>query len=75
MKKQKRAPQLQKLLAYLNSGKSVTRELARNRFGVQNLTARVWELRLGGAPVVTKYRTRDGRTQTFYVIESNQATA
>lgn len=45
-------PQLLSLVKHLNQGKTITRETAWSEFNIQNLTARLSELKILGFPIV-----------------------
>jgi hypothetical protein len=51
------ATQAEKVLAYLEDGKTLTFKQARSRFGIQNLRARIHELREEGYNIVTEQVT------------------
>jgi hypothetical protein len=51
------ATQAEKVLAYLEDGKTLTSKQARARFGIQNLRARIYELREEGYNIVTEQVT------------------
>jgi ClpP class serine protease len=67
-------PQTQKIFEYLNgdSSRTLTARQAQTRFGVQNLRARINDLRDMGVDIVTEMReTRTSdRPVAFYSIHS-----
>lgn len=46
--------QAEKVLAYLEDGKTLTSKQARSRFKIQNLRARIFDLRSEGYNIVTE---------------------
>lgn len=46
--------QAEKVLNYLNNGNTLTFKQARSRFGIQNLRARIFDLRQDGYNIVTE---------------------
>lgn len=48
------ATQAEKVLTYLKNGNTLTFKQARSRFGIQNLRARINELRAEGHNIVTE---------------------
>ena len=56
-----------KLLAYLRSGRDITSEQARQRFGITNVSARIEDLRKAGFAIYSnKKRTASGRRISVY---------
>ena len=53
--------QKEKVLAYLKSGKVLTRELAMTEMGVMNVTARIAELRNDGYTIHPNLKTHTNR--------------
>lgn len=63
--------QVEKVARYLKAGRTLTAREARARFSIQNLRARIFELREAGMNIGTiPYTTRDGVNAVKYVLES-----
>ena len=60
--------QNQKILDYLKSGKTLTPLLALEKFGCFRLSARIFNLRQEGNPIVTENVTRKGKTFAEYSL-------
>jgi hypothetical protein len=58
--------QLSKIEAFLRSGKLLSPDMAKNMFGVENLRARIAELRGSGVCIFTQKNTRG---KTAYCIK------
>jgi predicted ArsR family transcriptional regulator len=57
----------QRLLKYLESGKDISTNQARQRFGITNVTARINELRLAGYAIYSNTRkTSNGRSMRVW---------
>lgn len=64
----KRTSGTRKLIHALDAGIIVTKALARNKFGLANLSARICELRNEGFRIQnTSFRARNGRQVVGYV--------
>ena len=59
--------QLERIAAVLNKGGSLTAAQARARFGVNNLRARIYDLREEGMPIQTTMKTTRGSSQPVAV--------
>lgn len=59
--------QREKILKYLMSGKTLTQEQARNRWGIESPSSRINELRKQGHKVVSTRKTRraDGQRRSY----------
>jgi hypothetical protein len=58
-----------RILAFLQNGGNITPNQARTKFGVQNVSARVSELRKAGYPVYLNTRkTNNGKTIKVYQL-------
>jgi len=60
--------QVEKILKYLASGKKLTASVAKNRFSVERLPARIYDLRELGWTIHTEKQPRG----TFYQLESTE---
>ena len=62
--------QLERIAAVLNKGGSLTAAQARARFGVNNLRARIYDLREEGMPIQTSMKTTRTSSQpvAFYSL-------
>lgn len=65
----KKPSQNERIVKYLRSGKALTVENAKRQFGVQRLSARIWEIRSEeNIPVQTKIVKRNGQEVTAYFL-------
>jgi hypothetical protein len=63
--------QIEKIRKHLNGGNSLTAAQARSRFGVQNLRARVYDLRQEGMVIGTEpYTRKDGTVACKYSLKT-----
>lgn len=61
--------QTEKVFNYLEAGRTLTAPEARARFGIQNLRARVHELRVDGANITTvPYIRKNGQRAVKYQL-------
>ena len=60
--------QNQQILEYLKSGKTITPLTALKKFGCFRLSARIFNLRQEGNPIVTENVTRKGKTFAEYSL-------
>jgi len=64
--------QTEKVFNYLEAGRTLTAPEARARFGIQNLRARVHELRVDGVNITTvPYVRKDGQRAVKYQLVRN----
>ena len=66
-----RRSQNEKILTFLSKGKQLTVREARSRFGVQNLRARINELRDHGFRIYTNQKTVRGQKVTAYRLDNS----
>jgi predicted ArsR family transcriptional regulator len=55
-----------RIMNYLMNGYDITVNQARSRFGIQNVSARVYDLREEGWPIYTNQKTINGRPTFVY---------
>lgn len=69
--------QVEKVLAYLEEGKTLTSKQARSRFKIMNLRARIFDLRTEGYNIATETVTfRDtGAVGVKYFLKRSRRTA
>jgi len=60
--------QNQQILEYLKSGKKISPLIALKKFGCFRLSARIFNLRQEGNPIVTENVTRKGKTFAEYSL-------
>ena len=60
--------QNQRILEYLKSGKKISPLIALKKFGCFRLSARIFNLRQEGNPIVTENVTRKGKTFAEYSL-------
>ena len=60
--------QNQQILEYLKSGKKISPLIALKKFGCFRLSARIFNLRQEGNPIVTENVTRRGKTFAEYSL-------
>ena len=67
--------QAEKVLNYLTAGRTLTSKQARSRFGIQNLSARIFDLREEGVNIVTEPVTfrSTGATGVKYTLGRRNA--
>jgi hypothetical protein len=64
-----------RMLNYLKSGYDITTNQARNRFGITNVAARVYDLREEGFPVYTNMKKINGEKVHVYRLGTFPRTA
>tara|TARA_Y100001973_G_scaffold66657_1_gene97439 strand:- start:305 stop:508 length:204 start_codon:yes stop_codon:yes gene_type:complete len=60
--------QNQQILEYLKSGKKISPLIALKKFGCFRLSARIFNLRQEGNPIITENVTRKGKTFAEYSL-------
>ena len=55
-----------RMLNYLKSGYDITTDQARSRFGIENVAARVYDLREDGYPIYTNRKNINGERALVY---------
>jgi hypothetical protein len=66
----KKKSQQQKLYNFMRSNGKITAKQAMNKFGTQNLRARINDLRNEGWNIVSEPNPKDKRTVVYRVIEA-----
>lgn len=57
------------ILKYLSKGKTLSTKQARTLFKIQNVAARIYELREDGQPIMTHMQpTKSGRNKAIYQL-------
>ena len=63
--------QLEKIRNYLEAGRTLTAPEARSRFGIKNLSARIYDLRTQGLVIGTEtYVRKNGASAVKYVLRT-----
>ena len=56
----------ERMLSFLTNGYDITTNQARTRFGIQNVAARVYDLREDGFPIYTNRKNINGHRVSVY---------
>ena len=63
--------QLEKVRTYLKAGRTLTSAEARSRFGIKNLSARIFDLRRDGLTInTTPYTRKNGANAVKYALQT-----
>ena len=60
----------ERMLSFLENGYDITTNQARSRFGIQNVAARVYDLREDGFAIYTNRKNINGHTVNVYRLGS-----
>ena len=64
-----------RMLNALKTGRDISTKQARSNFGIQNVAARIYELREDGLPIFTDRKVVHGRPQGVYYLGTFPKTA
>lgn len=68
--------QIERVRTYLQNGKTLTSAEARVKFGIKNLSARIYDLRQDGMAIGTvPYTRKNGAKAVKYMIETKNVVA